>query len=140
METSNLISMYTVDYFLNKFSAIPEDRWYIGDFSNEDKNKFCALGLCGCDGGKRIFTGEASALYDLFKVLHKSPFMVGRVNDGIDPNYQQPTAKQRIIAALYDIKKMQQKQLEVNREDITKQLAVLPIGETSDLKKELVNA
>jgi hypothetical protein len=51
------------------------------------------------------------------------------INNGCNYNYQQPTPKQRILAALYDIKKMQ----EPAHTDITKELAVLPVNETSDL-------
>jgi len=130
---------YTVDYFINKFSSIAENRWYVGDFSNRDKNRFCALGHCGCDGSITKYTSEAEALFNLFKLVQLTG-NISYINDGLEPYYPQPTPKQRILAALYDIKNIQQKQSEVNREDITKQLAVLPIDETSDLKKELVNA
>lgn len=34
---------YTIQYFIDKFEAIPEDLWYVGDFSNLGGTKHCAL-------------------------------------------------------------------------------------------------
>ena len=86
-------------------------------------------------------TIEAEALSNLFRLIPGSVVDVAYVNDGVHPNYQQPTAKQRILATLYDVKNLQQKEKEVNREDITKQLAILPVSETSDvsIKEQVTN-
>lgn len=124
--------MYTVDYFIEKFEKIPEDLWFMGDYFNENKTSFCALGHCGCDGEEGD-TMEGIALYKLLN------YDIPEINDGEHNIYQQPTPKQRILAALYDIKKMQSPK-EETREDITRSLAVLPVEEKLDLnvKKELV--
>jgi hypothetical protein len=147
---------YTVDYFIQKFEAIPEDKWTTGTFMNTVLKNRCALGHTlsantillldkygvnesgGCNypisekdkapGG--IFH-EAYCLSILFNESGRiGSEMVIVINNGADPRYKQPTPQQRILAALHDIKKLQQSQ----HEDITKELAVLPIDETADIK------
>jgi hypothetical protein len=132
---------YTVDYFLNKFSSIAPDEWYVGDFSNVEGNKFCALGHCGCDGSKLPFTEEGEQLSLILCAIQPSTDRVARINDGLSHKYKQATPKERILAALNDVKKRQQKKQEVKREDITKQLAILPVNETSDvsIKEQVTN-
>jgi hypothetical protein len=144
---------YTVDYFIKKFEAISEVKFIA--FSQSNNGGHCALGWCknnsGCLGmADASNSTEAMCLHLLFKnagIISNSDnstdakgWNVAEVNNGYNKNYQQPTPKKRILAALYDVKKIQQSKSEVNREDITKQLAVLPIDETSDIKKQLVNA
>lgn len=94
---------YDVDYFINKFEAIPEDQWNVGDFYNEERTKFCAAGFCGEDKFNR--TEESSSLYIVFAYTGLGD--VGEINDGRSELFQQPTPKQRILAALYQIKEMQ---------------------------------
>lgn len=106
---------YTVDYFINKFEAIPEAQ--IG----ESQLAGCAYGQCRSridyqDGHE---TKEGLALEKIMSSLpglkkHKEsdwgPYdsTPARINNGDVKQYQQPTPKQRILAALYDIKKMQE--------------------------------
>jgi hypothetical protein len=95
---------YTVDYFIKKFEAIPEGLWNIGAYHSLD-GKSCALGHCG-GNAKNHLVGceEGLALWELFwNVLQK---FVHDINDCED-YYPQPTPKQRILAALYDIKAQQ---------------------------------
>jgi hypothetical protein len=112
--------MYTVDYFIKKFEAIPEEDW-------NDNATACAYTHCGQYG--HGYKNECPALSELFKKIHyKSKcqqhrdaigenyhgwsYMVVSINDGLTSNdtpYQQPTPKQRILAALYDIKKLNYK-------------------------------
>lgn len=112
---------YTVDYFINKFEAIPEERWTECYFS--DGSKCCANGHCGIRSSNQS-TEEALTLREVFKNLFVTvasgekfwepayqdgfSLVAANVNDGRTAQYQQPTPKQRILAALYDIKKMQQ--------------------------------
>lgn len=100
METSN---QFSVTYFIKKFEAIPEERWHVRAFSNMDGTKLCALGHCrwhkqigGSDEGNELI----AALRSIGKP--------DSINDGIIGAYLQPTPKQRILAALYDIKANQQ--------------------------------
>lgn len=94
--------MYTVDYFIRKFEAIPEWRWCVG-LINGPLGTHCALGHCtGNDSFP--FTGEADSLARIFRTIEG---MTSYINNGDDHRYKQETPKQRILAALYDIKRMQ---------------------------------
>lgn len=100
METT----IYNVDYFIAKFSAIPEEKWFIGDYHSND-GKSCALGHCNHHHERPNIEGVK--LHELFKELYGF-IQVADVNDGKREEYKQPTPKQRILAALYDIKAKQQ--------------------------------
>lgn len=91
----------TAQYFIEKFEAIPEEKWTVGEY--EDGGRCCALGHCGVRAGHPL-TPEEDALTMLFlKADAENTLIVSRVNDGFDPRYPQPTPKQRILAALRDI-------------------------------------
>lgn len=115
--------VYDVNYFIAKFSAIPEDKWCTDMY--KDGDKYCAYGHCG----RGIFdmTVEAKHLSDLFEEI-RTP--VARINDGDPGNriYRQSTPKQRILAALYDIKKLQEQEQQPKYIDLTKELAQSEIG------------
>lgn len=110
---------YDVTYFINKFEAIPENLWCMNDFQRGDA--MCANGHCGLYDEFTV-TDESEALKQLFSMLPlhyygngyiieevpaKYSVNAAFVNDGRTEEYRQPTPKQRILAALYDIKKMQ---------------------------------
>ncbi len=84
---------YDVDYFIAKFEAIPEELWCVDAYTKGRKH--CARGFCGETSDKE--TREGIALEKLIRW----PAMI---NDGGRSNYKQPTPKQRILAALYDVK------------------------------------
>lgn len=92
---------YTVNYFIRKFEAIPEEMWCVGAYTYGDRH--CAYGHCGID---KSFD-EADALFWMFTSNLNAQSSPISVNDGKCPAYKQPTPKQRILAALYDIKKLQ---------------------------------
>lgn len=117
--------IYDVDYFIRKFEAIPEAKWCTGEFINADAR--CANGHClayrmGIDNNPElvglIAVFDQTALHnwnnaELIKISfphysHKASC----INDGMTSEYQQPTPKQRILAALYDIKKLQTKDID----------------------------
>jgi hypothetical protein len=117
---------YTVDYFIKKFEAIPEKKWFVGDYHNSDKSKSCALGHCcfTVDGLYDLMSVERRSLEKLFYDIN---VLVGDVNDGSEfakGKFPQPTPKQRILAALYDIKKMQQPVEEPKVKEIIRYVAV----------------
>lgn len=103
--------MYTVEHFISKFAAIPSDQ--IGT----DQYSGCAYGQCRSskhaqDGSE---TAEGRALTKLMRSLPNLTPVAGaawepyistpaRINNGDVAEYPQPTPKQRILAALYDIK------------------------------------
>lgn len=133
-------TIYDVDYFIKKFEAIPEDKWCTGSLGGNGKH--CALGHCGMTRTIDA-TYEATMLAELFvKYLRVHKFEYDWVFHTVYPindsklKYNLPTPKQRILAALHDIKKLQEKPqpTEQTREDITKSLAVLPPDEKPDLK------
>lgn len=70
---------YTVDYFINKFSRIPTNKWTTGDYKKH--GRYCALGHAGCRGGDYggVETPESNALYYMFK---KCDYEVDEVNGG----------------------------------------------------------
>lgn len=99
-------------YFIDKFEAIPEEKWAINVLQTIDGRR-CAIGHCL---GSRLPEGvvltvlSSGSLNDEVRVLqnlfrdHLCFGIVVKVNDGTDPRYQQETPKQRILAALRDIK------------------------------------
>jgi hypothetical protein len=100
------MEQYTVDYFIQKFEAIPEHKWYIGGHVDpNDETRCCAYGHCGERRHKSI-TLESQALFELFFQfgLHD----VSEINDRRECGYNQTTPKQRILSALYDIKNKQE--------------------------------
>jgi hypothetical protein len=61
--------IYDVDYFIEKFSSIPEDEFITGDWENNQGK--CANGHCGLDGACQL-NEEANALWDLVGCLKLS--------------------------------------------------------------------
>ena len=111
-----MTKIYDEDYFIRKFSAIPEEKWFVGEYVDPYGDKFCALGHCGERRhessilvGSILSTEESEELKNLFDTnnLH-----VTFVNDGlgyfITKRFPQSTPKQRILAALRYIKSKQQ--------------------------------
>ena len=93
---------YTVDYFIKKFEAIPGRKFITGEISNNlpgESESRCAMGWCMDENLKN--TSESDAFVQLF---HSNGIAGYRVNNGEYQDYQQSTPKQRILAALYDIK------------------------------------
>ena len=97
-------TIYDADYFLNKFRAIPEEKWIRGTYGAGGPDEpHCALGHCGMrrknDGS--FDSSEAIALRDIFR----GHFPVHEVNDGFIPHlFPQDSPKERILAALQFIK------------------------------------
>ncbi len=94
---------YTTCYFIRKFTAIPEELWTTGHYVKPNGTK-CATGHCGETLG--YTTDESEAFAELFSILDREAI---NVNDGYNDEYPQPTPKQRILAALHDIKIMEAK-------------------------------
>lgn len=102
-----LTMQYTSQYFIDKFEKIPEERWITNDFSNDIG--CCAMGHCGMTYfSLSSDEKEAVALSNLFNDRIRAS--VPTVNDDRDSNYPQPTPKQRILAALRDIQKIERQQ------------------------------
>lgn len=100
---------YDVNYFINKFEAIPEDDWGAGDLQ-----KHCALYHCGLVDNVYKHNDETIALAKLFGAKepmygqYGTPLYMDHiylVNDGID-EYKSlgNTPKERILNKLYQIR------------------------------------
>jgi hypothetical protein len=121
--------IYDVDFFINKFESLDSSQ-IVGGTIECDAGK-CANGWCGVGFGY-AGTAESTALEVILEALQLSrqdgvpaifptsvdPFShrysrrAEYINDGWALEYQQETPKQRILAALYDIKKMQSKDID----------------------------
>lgn len=99
------MSKFSVHYFIDKFRAIPEEKWCVDEYGINGRH--CALGHCGyfVPAGSRfeVSTPEGSALIELLGDLGG----ITEINDGDCDAYPQPTPKQRILAALQDIENME---------------------------------
>ncbi len=107
--------MYNIQYFINFFSQIPEENFLVRKYRECEKG--CAMGLLQDN------LLAHSTLYNIGNKYFRSASSTSiiDINNGDHPQYQQPTPKQRILAALYDIKKMEQKP---EYQDITLELAL----------------
>jgi hypothetical protein len=98
---------YDIDYFISKFSAIPDERWAILEFGQFLDGPHCALGHCGQrslipDADGLADTHEAQSLLVLFR--DNGIGSVAAVNDGMDMRFDAWNAKTRILRALHFIK------------------------------------
>lgn len=91
---------FGVNYFINKFENILDDKWTISTYKDKE-DRCCALGHCG-EFNSKLPTKESIALDKIFQ--KSCGLRVSLVNDGECPKYLQKSPRQRILAALYDIK------------------------------------
>jgi hypothetical protein len=134
METT----VYDVDYFIKKFEAIPDSE--IGVLSLDNK---CALLYCGArvsSRGNYILTKESAALVKILAPISPKTSDPGstvwNINDGNHYGYKQRTPKQRILAALYDIKKAQQPEVPTSSEVREKVVYVTVDAAVRELQEE----
>lgn len=129
---------YNTRYFIEKFEAIPEERWLDGS-QGEDGGPRCAYGHCADNGQNGSKTAEGIMLTQIISRLtglkplddsRAAPHVhtPARINNGDILQYQQPTPKQRTLAALYDVDRIESDEL-INSALIK-----------SEGEKELVNA
>lgn len=103
---------YTVDWFINFFGAIPEDKWISNGDLWDGWSTRCAVGHC-LKYGDIEHTPESQALVRVMTPLRgANSWWIYDINNGDDPRYQQPTPKLRILAALHDIKRQQEEAAE----------------------------
>jgi hypothetical protein len=150
---------YTVDYFLDKFSKIPESRWTTHVFSEKkflSTRKCCAQGHClplfvlkETEKKKSINIridkysihdfSEAFALIALFGQRNLTTSQrIANINNGSDIHYNQPTPKQRILAALRDIKKLQEPEAKPEVKERIKYVSV-PTSITEQTKEIILS-
>lgn len=121
---------YTVDYFIEKFEKVIEPIWCVGLQNHPDGIRHCAIGLCKYGEQKALGkVMNALPVVTISTVSSYNPYLAGEkvfgiwrvpaINNGECLEYQQPTPKQRILAALYDIKKAQEPKPEVKTVYVT---------------------
>ena len=72
---------YDVLYFIEKFEAIPEERWYTGEFTNPyNPKQKCALGHCE---GSSLEEGTERCALSKLRLPYSVGMSVVRVNDGL---------------------------------------------------------
>lgn len=95
------MKLYNVDYFLNKFDAIPDDQWTTQVYQSSLVNAHCALGHCG----ETVLSSsvESTTLSRILE-MHLDAFVIF-INDG-HSDYADlgDTPKERIMNALILIK------------------------------------
>ncbi len=91
---------YNINYFIRKFSAIPENKWTTFEYGENDIH--CVFGHCGMR--KKDISIEGNAEAEAFVELFDAKVRIVQINDGYNCHYQQLTSKARILAALYDLK------------------------------------
>lgn len=100
-------NQFSIEKFIEKFQAIPDEQWNAGTLVSYDGQRRCAIGLCGCNVGEQ-WTDEGVALIDIGRaacpVNHTGRYAIAAINDGEIPHYQQPTPKARVLAFLHDAK------------------------------------
>jgi hypothetical protein len=100
--------MYTVDYFIEKFSAIPEEKWGKHTIDPDYFGKCCVLGHVGTtrldDLGGYKLTEEGKALVRIISGcgVGQEDFFTNSVTNINDFNRD---SKQAMLKALHDIKK-----------------------------------
>lgn len=96
--------IYNADYFIAKFTAIPEELWCENDYEKHNGQR-CVMGHCGKDLKNEFGdTEESKALRLLLDpTREKNPGHAEDINNGLE-SYLQPTPRARILAALNDIK------------------------------------
>lgn len=97
---------YTVDYFIDKFEAIPDEKWGTGYFYNPTRDTKCALGHCSVTGD--IDTTEGDALIAIFNDAgHSAAAVNDNYTGGTAHDYPGGTPKARILNVLRQIKAKQ---------------------------------
>lgn len=122
---------YDINYFIDKFSKIPNRMWTVGsDGWKGIEGKYCADGYCGSNGGHQTEESKALALL-LHPLLNDCPLIdvVWKINDGnYEPyhwsNYPEP--KERILAALYDLK-IQEANIKEAKELVNKEVETVTL-------------
>ncbi len=97
-----MASRFNATFYIKKFRDIPEDEWTTGAFHKDGMS--CALGHLGAPKKNHK---EVMGIIRLFeKYLGVKP---AAVNDWQDLRFQEPGPKNRIMAALNQIKAIRRK-------------------------------
>ena len=91
---------YDLDYFITKFSAITEDKWITGKYTDGDCH--CAYGHCGMTHMVR----DTKESYALFNIDISAKESITRINDGLSDAELAfgTTPKQRVVNYLKSLR------------------------------------
>ena len=91
---------YDIDYFIAKFTAIPEEQWCMRSFTDR-QGRHCAVGHCGADSSDSWSCNEeAMALTRICRdFLNDSPTAINDYKPV--SGFSTTTPRQRILAALH---------------------------------------
>ncbi len=97
----NPMPNYTREYYIERFSAIPDHLWFVGEFTNpKEPSQHCAYGHLGCEVDNDA-NEESNTLDRMFR---DQGLLVTSVNDGDGSKqagkFKKTTPKARILAAL----------------------------------------
>lgn len=92
---------FDLEYFIDKFEAIPEDQWTTGEYINDDGCK-CAYGHCGLRGS----VSDTKESYALFNLDCNAKDSITCVNDNYNNSYIHlgSTPKQRVVNYLKSLR------------------------------------
>ena len=96
---------FTIDYFVEKFKAVPDNLWTISGCVDSQGRKDC-LGHCGCRTD--LITEEGDALIDILSNYDPDPFrsvfLCAMINDGegFAAKYGN-TPKERVLSRLKEL-------------------------------------
>lgn len=131
---------YNVDYYIKKFEAISEDLWCVWT-QFDDQGRSCAFGHCN---GRRAYIDdpEYKGLQDLsLRISHhllltgqQQAHVIADINNGEIKEYQQATPKQRVLAVLYDLKKLEQPAVKERTVYVTVDQSVRELQKNVELK------
>lgn len=96
-------SLRTLDEFIAYCETTRPEDWLEGRVRSLDNSQNCCFGhLINWYYGKD-YEGEIGIVWDYFEDRWATTYMIYRVNDGEHPNYQQETARERVIAYLKNL-------------------------------------
>ena len=96
-------SLMDIDNLIMHLETTDPDGWAMEVCATQD-GKLCLLGQIYAYAGGDEKTEQANRVVDAFEEVWATTYMFFPVNDGKNPNYQQPTAKERCIAYLKDLR------------------------------------
>lgn len=93
---------FNLDKLIEYLEGTSSDAWLLGHCRTKDGSQGCLMSHVFDWGGGD--DGQGGAAVAIFEECIATTYMFFPINDGEDPRYPQPTAKERCIAYLKDIR------------------------------------
>jgi hypothetical protein len=107
------MTMKTIQEIIDYMQSTPDDSWGV-DVVRSSDGKNCFFGHLFNMG---VDENESNFIWSVFEEVWATTYMIYQVNDGTDPRYQQPPAKQRVIQYLKDLRDGKEKNTRQLMED-----------------------